>query len=122
MRILFITTPDPRAQGDYLEVSLLHGLREVLGKNCVDYPRKKVMYHDWSDTSKRELHGNGFTLYRHPIQDLSKEERQLENFDFVLYGVSNAYGVKDINGTISTSTVETQTSLDSTLPKCWTAK
>ena len=95
MRILFITTSDPRAQGDYLEVSMLHGLRQVLGKDCVDYPRKKVMYHDWGDTPKEELHGNGFTLYKHPIKDLTQKERKLENFDFVLYGVSHAYGVEE---------------------------
>ena len=45
MRILFITTKNPTKQGDLLEVSLLHGLRKVLGDDCVDYPRKKIMYH-----------------------------------------------------------------------------
>mgnify|MGYP003131207214 CR=1 FL=1 len=100
MRILFITTSDPTKQGDLLEVSILHGLRSLLGKDCVDYPRKKVMYHDWSETKKGELHGRGFTLYKYPIQDLTNEERELNRFDVVLYGVSNAYGEferKEIN-------------------------
>ena len=47
MRILYITSEDPKAQGDYQEVSMLHGLREVLGDNCIDFPRKKIMYGDF---------------------------------------------------------------------------
>ena len=54
MRVLFVPTIDPKSQGDLLEVSILHGLREVLGENCVDFPRKKVMYHDWSSTKKED--------------------------------------------------------------------
>ena len=95
MKILFVTTSDPRAQGDLLEVSILHGLRELLGPECVDYPRKKVMYHDWSETSKDELHGRGFTLYKYPIKDLSSMERELVKFDVVLYGVCEAYGERE---------------------------
>lgn len=93
MRILFVTTKDPKSQGDLLEVSILHGLRELLGENCVDYPKKKVMYHDWSDTKKEELHGRGFTLYKYPIKDI--KNRTLDKFDVVLYGVSEAYGEKE---------------------------
>lgn len=103
MRILFVTTVDAKSQGDLLEVSILHGLREVLGEDCVDFPRKKVMYHDWSSTKKEELHGGGFTLYRKPIKDLSEKQRELDNFDYVIYGVSNAYGqqeIKEINNLV----------------------
>ena len=42
MKILYVTTPDTGAQGDYQEVSMLHGLREVLGDDCIDFPRKKL--------------------------------------------------------------------------------
>lgn len=52
MKILFVTTRNPNKQGDYLELSILHGLRKVLGENCVDYPKKKIMYHDFSETQK----------------------------------------------------------------------
>jgi hypothetical protein len=93
MKILFVTTKDPKAQGDLLEVSILHGLRQLLGQNCVDYPRKKVMYHDWSETNKEELHGRGFTLYKYPIKEI--ENRNLDKFDIVLYGVTEAYGEKE---------------------------
>lgn len=95
MRILFITISDPKSQGDYLEVSILSGLREVLGKDCIDFPRKKIMYHDWSETKKETLHGKGFTLYKIPIKDLKEEERKLENIDFIIYGVANSYNEKN---------------------------
>ena len=66
MRILFITTKHPEKQGDLLEVSLLHGLRTMLGEDFVDYPRKKIMYHDFSDSPKDSLHGRGFSLLTTP--------------------------------------------------------
>ncbi len=96
MKILYITTPDPRNQGDYQEVMILDGLRSILGDSCVDYPKKKVMYGDFSDTPKRELHGDGFTLYNKPIMEISDDVRNFDNVDFVLYGVTEAYGVTDI--------------------------
>jgi len=96
MKILFIPTTNPTKQGDLLELSILHGLRSLLGKQCIDYPRKKVMYHDWSDTKKDNLHGRGFTLLTEPIQDLSEEDRTLDEFDAVLYGCGHMYGEKSI--------------------------
>ena len=44
MRLLFVPTTKVSAQNDYLEVSILHGLRALMGNDCVDYPRKKIMY------------------------------------------------------------------------------
>lgn len=93
MKILFVTTSNPRCQGDLLEVSILHGLRSLLGENCIDFPKKKILYHDWSDTKKEELHGRGFTLYKYPIQEINN--RNLDKFDVILYGVSEAYGEKE---------------------------
>ena len=92
MRLLFVPTIKPSAQNDFLEVSILHGLRSLLGKDCVDYPRKKIMYHDFSEIPKDQLHGQGFTLLTEPIQDMSEEERALKNFDAVLYGCGHMYG------------------------------
>ncbi len=95
MKILYITTVNPRAQGDFQEVMILNGLRHIIGESCVDYPRKKVMYGDYSETSQRELHGSGFTLYTIPLNEIKNEARNLENIDFILYGVTNAYGITD---------------------------
>jgi len=92
VRILFITTKNPTKQGDLLEVSLLHGLRTVLGEDCVDYPRKKIMYHDFSDTPKNTLHGRGFSLLTTPIQDIKDRDIFNRNFDYVIYGDGHMYG------------------------------
>jgi hypothetical protein len=92
MRILFITTKEPESQNDLLEVSILHGLRSVMGKNCVDYPRKRIMYHDFSESPKDELHGKGFSVLTEPIEDLTEEERRLDEFDAVIYGDGHMRG------------------------------
>ena len=59
MRILFLTTPGE----DYLQDSLLYGLRKRLGANLVDWPRKEVMYADCTRSSS-ELYGRGFTMWK----------------------------------------------------------
>jgi hypothetical protein len=92
MRILFIPTVNLDKQGDLLEVSLLHGLRSVLGENLIDYPRKKIMYHDFSETKKETLHGRGNTLLTYPILDLSENQRKLQNIDAIIYGDGHMYG------------------------------
>jgi len=91
MKIIYITTSRPESQGDYQEVSMLHGLRSVLGDQCIDIPRKKIMYGDFSESPKNELHGWGFSLLSEPIKDV--QDRSLTDIDFVLYGVTEAYGV-----------------------------
>ena len=92
MKILFITTQNPTKQGDLLEISLLHGLRNLLGNDCVDYPRKKIMYHDFSDTPKDSLHGRGFSLLTTPIKDIENRDIFNQKFDYVLYGDGHMYG------------------------------
>jgi len=92
MKLLFITTRNPNKQGDLLEISILHGLRMVLRDDCVDYPRKKIMYHDFSDTPKNTLHGRGFSLLTTPIPDISNRDIFNQKFDVVLYGDGHMYG------------------------------
>lgn len=92
MRILFVTTKNPLKQGDLLEISLLHGLRTLLGNDCVDYPRKKIMYSDFSDTPKNSLHGRGFSLLTEPIQDIVDRDIFNQKFDVILYGDGHMYG------------------------------
>ncbi len=94
MRIVYITNSDKNSQCDFQEVSTLHGLREVLGNDCIDYPRKKIMYGEYDESPKPELHGKGFSLLTYPIEDIS--DRTLQDIDFVLYGVTDAYGVENI--------------------------
>lgn len=92
MKILFISTQNPAAQGDLLELSILHGLRSILGENCIDFPKKKIMYHDFSDSPKDQLHGRGFSLLTTPINDLTKHQRKIENIDAIIYGCGHIYG------------------------------
>ena len=92
MKILFVTTSNSASQGDLLELSILHGMRSVLGANCIDFPRKKIMYQDFSEAPKNSLHGRGFTLLPSPIKDLTKEERKIENIDAIIYGSGHMYG------------------------------
>ena len=91
-KILFVPTKNPGSQNDLLEVSILNGLRTIMGENCVDYPRKKIMYHDFSDSPKDGLHGRGFSLLTKPIEDLTEEQRKLGKFDAILYGNGHMYG------------------------------
>ena len=54
MKILFITTKNKNFQGDYLELTILNGLRKILGDNFIDFPRKKISYHDWAHCCREE--------------------------------------------------------------------
>lgn len=58
LRILFLTTPSE----DYLQDSLLIGLKRLAGVEVVDAPAKRILYQDYP--ADRRLYGNGFTLYR----------------------------------------------------------
>ena len=92
MKVLFVTTKNPTKQGDFLEITLLHGLRAVLGDDCVDYPRKKIMYHDFSETPRNTLHGKGFSLLTTPIKDITERDIFKQKFDCVIYGDGHMYG------------------------------
>lgn len=101
MKILFISTENPQKQGDLLEISILHGLRSLLGDECIDYPRKKIMYHDFSEIQKEMLHGRGFSLLTTPIQEVENRDIFNQKFDAVIYGDGHMYGeepfIKEIN-------------------------
>ena len=91
MKLLYLTGRDPNSAGDFQEVCMLHGLRSIMGEDCIDWPKKKILYADFSDSPKDELHGAGFTLYTEPIQDISNRDHS--QVDFVLYGVTDSYNV-----------------------------
>lgn len=59
MKILFFHGNCP----DYVANGLFHGLRSLLGENCVDIPRYDSMYAPLTDKIRAKLRGNGFTLY-----------------------------------------------------------
>jgi hypothetical protein len=104
IKILYITTDEnlhlgaaDRCQGDYIENTILLGLRKILKQNCVEYPRKRILYHDFSDVKRQSLHGMGFSLYHEKMEDIPNEARNLnQNFDVILYGTAFAWGMNDI--------------------------
>ena len=92
MKLLFITTQNPSPQNDFLEVSILHGLRSIIGSDCIDYPRKKIMYHDFTDSPKEQLHGKGFNLSSTPLEEIGDRDIFNQKFDAVVYGDGHMYG------------------------------
>ena len=77
MKILFITAP----LYDYLADSLQVGFRDVFGADCVDWPRKLIMYGDFPS-----VYGRGFTVWSNPIADVPAAARALkEDVDLVIY-------------------------------------
>ena len=94
MKILFITIKSPNQQGDYFELAILNGLKKVLGNNVVDYPKKNVIYGDFSEVKKEALHGRGFTLLRTPFRDDINRDIENQKFDAVIYGDGHMYGEK----------------------------
>lgn len=59
MRLLFFHSNTP----DYLSAGLFHGLKEVLGNDCIDIPRFDCMYAPLTDQVRSKIRGNGFSLY-----------------------------------------------------------
>tara|TARA_Y100000816_G_scaffold290687_1_gene279994 strand:- start:233 stop:1183 length:951 start_codon:yes stop_codon:yes gene_type:complete len=92
LKILFITSKKPEYQAEYLELTVLNGLRKILGENLVDYPRKKVAYGDFTEIDKNQLHGKGFTILRTPIKDIDRSEVFSTKYDAILYGTGHAVG------------------------------
>lgn len=56
MKILFLTTE----REDYLQDSILHGLRNLIGSNLIDYPQKKILYKPFK---RIDTYGRGFTIF-----------------------------------------------------------
>lgn len=76
IKILFVTVP----VYDYLADSLLIGFREIYGQNCVEFPRKDIMYGDVPS-----VYGRGFTIWSQPIQDVPRTPAVFEDVDLVIY-------------------------------------
>jgi len=59
MKILYLHCNQPC----YVAEPLFHGLRSVLGNQCVDVPRYDSLYQQSTKKFSRSLRGEGFTLY-----------------------------------------------------------
>ena len=88
MKVLFVHHNQP----DYLAESLFHGLRTLLGTNCVDVPRYDSMYAPLKERIKSKLRGNGFTLYGllKDIPELAESRffwrKDLDDYDLIIIG------------------------------------
>ncbi len=96
MKILFITQPHE----DYLSDSLLIGIRQLLGNNCIDYPKAEVLYQNHGLSESYRLYGKGFTLYSgilgdDPIDRFRILSRIAEGeFDLIIFGsIWEQYGL-----------------------------
>lgn len=94
-RILFVTSP----QSDYLATNLLHGLRELLGADVVDWPRDELLYETAGDGVRSRAYGRGFTaFFRSPEVEVDRDhvwERAHDGeFDLIVFGdVSVTFGL-----------------------------
>ena len=85
-RVLFLS--DPRE--DYLQDQILLGLRHHLGADCVDVPRKDVLYQNCS-RPRADLYGRGFTVWKR-LPDIEIDRPDIadpdiaDTFDIVLFG------------------------------------
>jgi hypothetical protein len=87
MKILFITS----SGCDNLEDAILHGLRSIFGSDCIDYPKKDVMYKGFSACKPSEMYGNLFTIWRTlddiPVDRTDIEPRIRSNYyDWIIFG------------------------------------
>jgi hypothetical protein len=86
-RVLVIT---PNFE-DYLADGLIHGLRELLGADCVEFPKAEYLYDTASPAVLGRVRGGGFTLYgRLPDLPIDRDhllQRALGGeFDLVVFG------------------------------------
>jgi hypothetical protein len=93
--VLFLA-PD---QEDYLADSLFLGLRQILGANVIDVPRRDALYSDYPPEWRRRRYGKGFTLYGGLLEDSFVDRswiaRRLElgEFDLVVFGdIQHGFG------------------------------
>ncbi|MDB5034635.1 MAG: hypothetical protein JWQ98_1876 [Chlorobi bacterium] len=73
MNILYITSSGQ----DNLEDAYLHGLRSAFGAQCVDYPKKDVMYRNFSARAPEEMYGRLFTIWR-TLEDIPVDRTDID--------------------------------------------
>ena len=92
MKVLFLTSSDQ----DNLEDAALHGFRTLLGPDCVDYPRKDVLYRGYAARPPDQCYGRLFTLWR-TLDEISVDRTDVERrlgsgaFDLVVIGSAHRF-------------------------------
>jgi hypothetical protein len=92
---LYFTSPST----DYLADSILHGLRNLLGSDVVDYPKCEVLYKGCDLSASAHLHGKGFSLYT-SLDDIAIDRLDIFHklkagyFDLVVFSsIQRQYGL-----------------------------
>ena len=87
MKILFFTSPTT----DYLSDPILLGLRNLYGSDCVDYPKRDILYENCNNESIQSIRGYGFTLYTGFLKDIDIDRFDIHGklankyFDLVIF-------------------------------------
>jgi hypothetical protein len=90
MKILFFTS----SIEDYLADPALHGLRLQYGKDCIDYPKCEILYRNCPEQIRKQVRGNGFTLYTGLLDDIEIDRFNIE--DKIVKGYFDLIIISDI--------------------------
>ena len=89
-KVLFLSE---NIRPDYMRCLLLHGFKELLGENCVDYYKVPHLYDTYPIEDVPKLYGKGFTYSRHlPDHDINRDQDAIiqaiadREYDLVVYG------------------------------------
>lgn len=87
MKILFFTSPVT----DYLSDPILIGLKGLYAENCIDYPKRDILYENCNKESISSIRGHGFTLYTGILKDIDVDRfdipKKIERnyFDLIIF-------------------------------------
>lgn len=73
MKILFITS----SEADNLQDGLLHGFRSLFGEDCIDFPKKEIMYNTFPEAEAIHHYGRLFTVWR-TLPDIHIDRTDIE--------------------------------------------
>ncbi len=96
MKILFLNGDT----GDYLNISVLHGLKCIAGLEVYDYPKSEVSYKAYKDQLQPFIRGKGFSLFftlpDTPLKrfHLLYDELVNDKFDLIIFGdIQSSFGL-----------------------------
>ena len=96
MKILFLSADS----ADYLNISLLHGLKSLGNVEVIEYPKSEISYMTYRKDLQPYLRGNGFTLFFN-LEDKSVKRFHLKydelvsvKFDLIIFGdIKSSFGI-----------------------------
>ncbi len=96
MKILFLSADS----SDYLNISILHGLKSLENVEVIEYPKSEISYNTCKEDLQQYLRGNGFTLFFN-LEDknvkrfhLKHDELVSNKFDLIIFGdIKSSFGI-----------------------------